>query len=77
MKDWKETISNLAVIWATIALIPGFDIQDIFLISFLKGLFGITYAQMSGIYYILALIVLIILAPEKIKKWYYKIKRWF
>ena len=77
MKDWKETLEHLAVIWASLALIPGIDIQDIFLISVLKGLFNITYAQMAGMYYIIAFLVLVLLAPKKLKTIYYKIRRWF
>jgi len=77
VKDYKEIIEHAAVIWALAAITPFIDIQDIFLISLLKDLFGISYALMAVIYFGTAIAVLVLLAPQKIKKLYYKIKKYF
>jgi len=77
VKDYKEILEHAAVIWASLAITPFIDVQDIFLISLLKDLFGVSYVLMALIYYVTAILVLIFLAPKKLKKIWEKIKRWF
>ena len=76
-KDYKEILEHAAVIWASLALIPGVDFIDFPVILLFSKLLGLSYAQFAIIYYILALFVLILLAPRKLKTIYEKIKRWF
>jgi len=76
MKDYKETIESVAVAWAVMVIFP-LDIIDFPIILFLKELFGISYVQMAVMYHLLAVITLIILAPAKLKKGYYKLKKYF
>ena len=75
VKDYKEILEHAAVIWATIALIPGVDFIDIPVILLFSSLLGLSYVQFAIIYYTLALFVLILLAPRKLQKIYEKIKR--
>ena len=77
MKDWKETIETLAVAWALMTITPFFDIVDIPVILFFSKALNLTYAQFAGMYYIVAILVLVLLAPKKLKTIYYKIKRYF
>jgi len=77
MRDLKETLETIAVAWASLALIPFADFIDIPVILLFSNLLNLTYAQMAGIYYISAFLVLILLAPKKLKVIYNKIKRWF
>ena len=77
MRDWKEWIEHIAIIWAVMAITPFFDIVDIPVILFLSKLLGLTYIQVAGMYYIIAFLVLVLLAPKKLKTIYYKIRRWF
>jgi len=74
-KDYKEIIEDGAVIWAGMAIIPGLDIFDLFLIPLLKNILSLAYSQVFIMYYLTAVLVLIILAPEKLKRLYKKIRK--
>jgi len=77
MKDYKEILEHAAVIWASLALIPGVDFVDFPVILLFSNLLGLSYAQFAILYYTLAVFTLIVLAPRKLKKIWEKIKRWF
>jgi len=77
VKGYKETAETLAIAWATLAIIPGLDFIDFPVILFFSKALNLTYAQFAGMYYICAFLVLILLAPKKLKTIYYKIKRYF
>jgi len=76
VKDWKETIENIVVAWAVMAITPFFDVVDIPVIFFFSKLLNLTYAQVWVMYMVIAVLVLIFLAPKKLKIIYYKIRRW-
>ena len=77
MRDYKEILEHAAVIWASLALIPGVDFIDFPVILLFSSLLGLSYAQFAILYYTLAVFTLIVLAPRKLKKIWEKIKRWF
>ena len=75
MKDIKGIVESLGVAWATMAIIPGLDLLDFPIIFFIKGLLGVSYVQVAVVYYGIAVIVLIFLAPKKLKRIYNQIRK--